>query len=77
MTNPTTTVGNNPADDSEAVIASGVSGETVVAPRHHFLDLDDLSAAEINELLDSAEGMLEIAGRDNRKTPALRGKTII
>ena len=77
MTNPTTTVGNNPADDSEAVIASGVSGETVVAPRHHLLDLDDLSAAEINELLDSAEGMLEIAGRDNRKPPALRGKTII
>ena len=46
-------------------------------PRRHLLDLDDLDALEIEGLLNSAEGMLEIAGRDVRKTPALRGKTII
>ena len=45
-------------------------------PRRHLLDLDDLDALEIEGLLNSAEGMLEIAGRDVRKTPALRGKTI-
>ena len=73
MTNPTTAVGNNPAIET----ANGISDEGLVAPRQHLLDLDDLSAGEINDLLDSAEGMLEIAGRDNRKTPALRGKTII
>ena len=46
-------------------------------PRRHLLDLDDLDATEIEELLNSAEGMREVAGRDVRKTPALRGKTII
>ncbi|MDA1280919.1 MAG: aspartate carbamoyltransferase catalytic subunit [Chloroflexi bacterium] len=49
----------------------------MIEPRQHLLDLDDLSAAEITGLLNSAEGMLEIAGRDVRKSPALRGKTII
>jgi aspartate carbamoyltransferase catalytic subunit len=72
MTNPTATT-------DELALAATVTeeAEPVVVPRQHLLDLDDLSAAEISELLDSAEGMLEIAGRDNRKTPALRGKTII
>ncbi len=51
--------------------------ETMLVPRQHLLDLDDLSVADITDLLDSAEGMLEIASRDNHKTPALRGKTII
>ena len=46
-------------------------------PRRHLLDVDDLSASEISDLLDTAEGMLEITARDVRKTPALRGKTII
>ena len=73
MTNPTTAAGNNPAGES----SNGASEEMLVAPRQHLLDLDDLSVGEINDLLDSAEGMLEITGRDIRKTPALRGKTII
>jgi len=73
MTNPTTAAGNNPAGES----SNDASEEMFVAPRQHLLDLDDLSVGEINDLLDSAEGMLEITGRDIRKTPALRGKTII
>lgn len=46
-------------------------------PRRHLLDIDDLTKSEISTLLDSAVGMQEVAGRDMRKTPALRGKTII
>ncbi len=46
-------------------------------PRRHLLDVDDLSTSEISDLLDTAAGMLEITARDVRKTPALRGKTII
>lgn len=46
------------------------------APKH-LLDVDSLSEGEITGLLDSAEGMLEVLGRDVKKTPALRGKTII
>jgi aspartate carbamoyltransferase catalytic subunit len=43
----------------------------------HLLDIDSLSQDEITTLLDSAEGMLEVLGRDVKKTPALRGKTIV
>ncbi len=76
MTNPTTTVGNGTA--TETAQSSIVDeAEQLVVPRQHLLDLDDLSAGEITDLLDSAEGMLEISSRDVRKTPALRGKTII
>jgi aspartate carbamoyltransferase catalytic subunit len=79
MTNPTTTLGNGAAAEAGDVPANAMADgvETSATPRHHLLDLDDLSSAEITELLDSAEGMLEITGRDVRKTPALRGKTII
>ena len=45
-------------------------------PRN-LLDIDSLSPDEITTLLDSAEGMLEVLGRDVKKTPALRGKTIV
>ncbi len=45
--------------------------------RRHALDLDDFSVREIEDVLNNAEAMREILGRDIRKTPALRGKTII
>ena len=47
------------------------------AARRHVLDIDDYTAAEIEEVLDSAEAMQEILERDIRKVPALRGRTII
>lgn len=64
---------------SDRTVPSGVENhpEITVEPRRNLLDLDDLSKSEITALLDSTEGMLEIASRDVRKTPALRGKTII
>ena len=45
--------------------------------RRHLLDLDDMSRPEIEEILRSADGMKEVLSRNVRKTPALRGKTII
>lgn len=78
MTNPTTTAGNGAATDiTPPQVPTPDEVDATAAPREHLLDLDDLSVIEITELLDSAEGMLEITGRDIRKTPALRGKTII
>lgn len=50
---------------------------TGLARQRHLLDIDSLSPEEITSLLDSAEGMLEVLGRDVKKTPALRGKTIV
>lgn len=46
-------------------------------PRRHLLDLDDFSPEEIRELMRNADGMREVLSRNVRKTPALRGKTII
>jgi len=43
----------------------------------HLLDLDLLSAEEIRSLLQSATGMSDVLSRSVRKTPALRGKTVI
>lgn len=45
--------------------------------RRHVLDLDDFTRTEIEEVLLNADGMKEVLGREVKKTPALRGKTII
>lgn len=45
--------------------------------RRNVLDLDDFSREEIEHILQSADGMNEVLSRDVRKTPTLRGKTIL
>jgi aspartate carbamoyltransferase catalytic subunit len=52
-------------------------GTTTTTSLRHLLDVDSLSSADVTAILDSAEGMLEVLGRDVKKTPALRGKTIV
>lgn len=46
-------------------------------PRHHVLDLDDFSRAEITEILETSSSMKEILGRSIKQVPALRGKTVV
>ena len=43
----------------------------------HLIGIEHLSAAELLQLLESAEGMVEISSRELKKVPALRGKTIV
>ena len=45
--------------------------------RKHLLAMRDLDAAEINLLIDTAASLEEIATREIKKVPALRGKTIV
>jgi aspartate carbamoyltransferase catalytic subunit len=45
--------------------------------RRHILDLDDFSPEEITIVLDTAEAMREILGREIRRVPALRGVTVV
>ncbi|MCI0370679.1 MAG: aspartate carbamoyltransferase catalytic subunit [candidate division NC10 bacterium] len=45
--------------------------------RKDLLTIRDLPGEEITLILDTAESMKEIASRDIKKVPALRGKTII
>lgn len=71
------------------IAGNGASGSSVSAGNHeaaatpvltgpkHLLDVDSLSREEITALLNSTDGMLEVLSRDVKKTPALRGKTIV
>ncbi len=75
---------------TESAVADGVEastdGELVIGPDdqssdhaeiRNLLDIDSLTTEQITNLLNSSEGMLEVLGRDVKKTPALRGKTIV
>jgi aspartate carbamoyltransferase catalytic subunit len=43
----------------------------------HLLGIADLDAAEIQQVLDTAEAMKEIAARPIKKVPTLRGRTVV
>ncbi|MEJ7616340.1 MAG: aspartate carbamoyltransferase catalytic subunit [Pyrinomonadaceae bacterium] len=45
--------------------------------RKDLLGIRDLSAAEINHILDTAETFREISEREIKKVPTLRGRTVI
>jgi aspartate carbamoyltransferase catalytic subunit len=45
--------------------------------RKHVLDLDDFTAAEIEQVLVTADAMKEILGRPIKHVPALRGLTMV
>jgi aspartate carbamoyltransferase catalytic subunit len=46
-------------------------------PHRHLLGIEPLEPAEIQTILDTAEGLKEILERPIKKVPALRGKTVI
>ncbi len=54
---------------------SGATGTSI--PRRHVLDLDDFSAQEITEVIETAVSMKEVLGRTIKQVPALRGKTVV
>ncbi|MCZ6807095.1 MAG: aspartate carbamoyltransferase catalytic subunit [Deltaproteobacteria bacterium] len=43
----------------------------------HLLDIEGLTRAEVERILDTAEAFFEVSRRPVRKVPTLRGKTII
>src|ERR1051325_3185990 len=45
--------------------------------RAHLLDIESLSAAEINTVLDTARAFKAVGERAIKKTPALRGQTVV
>lgn len=45
--------------------------------RKDLLGMQDLDAAEITDVLDTAQSMKEIAAREIKKVPTLRGKTVV
>ena len=45
--------------------------------RRHVLDLDDFSRTEIDAVMETADAMREVLGREVPRVPALRGKTLV
>jgi len=61
-----------------AVSSPGAGLESAPStPRQHCLDLDDYSRAEIEQVLETAAAMQEILARPIKRTPALRGRTVV
>ncbi|HEV8242838.1 MAG TPA: aspartate carbamoyltransferase, partial [Nitrospirales bacterium] len=45
--------------------------------RKDLLGIQDLSVEEIAQVLETAETFKEVSGRDIKKVPTLRGKTVV
>jgi aspartate carbamoyltransferase catalytic subunit len=45
--------------------------------RRHLISIDDLDRAGIERILDRAESFAEVSGREIKKVPALRGRTVV
>jgi aspartate carbamoyltransferase catalytic subunit len=45
--------------------------------RKHVLDLDDFSRGEIEQVLQTADSMKEVLGREIKRVPTLRGRTVV
>jgi aspartate carbamoyltransferase catalytic subunit len=43
----------------------------------HLISIEDLDRADIERILDTAESFAEVAGREIKKVPALRGRTVV
>jgi aspartate carbamoyltransferase catalytic subunit len=48
-----------------------------VRPSRHLISIDDVDRSGIERILDRAESFAEVSGREIKKVPALRGRTIV
>jgi aspartate carbamoyltransferase catalytic subunit len=48
-----------------------------VSGARHLISIDDLDRADIERILDRAESFAEVSGREIKKVPALRGRTVV
>jgi aspartate carbamoyltransferase catalytic subunit len=46
-------------------------------PGRHLISIEDLDRAGIERILDRAQSFAEVSGREIKKVPALRGRTIV
>ncbi len=49
----------------------------MTATGRHLISIDDLDRAGIERILDRAESFAEVSGREIKKVPALRGRTVV
>lgn len=51
--------------------------EMVSRRRRHVIDLDEMTAEEIEEILELTESMKEVLAREIKQVPTLRGRTVV
>ena len=61
----------------EAATTSTPRKRNVNVRRQHVLDLDDFSRDEIEVVFETTDAMKEVLGREIKRVPTLRGKTIL
>jgi aspartate carbamoyltransferase catalytic subunit len=49
----------------------------MTSKQKHLLSMQELSVEQITEILTTAESFKEVSGREIKKVPALRGKTVV
>ncbi len=64
-------------DERIASVGPAVLEAQAYLKRRHVLDLDDFSRGEIETVMETADAMKEVLGREVPRVPALRGKTVI
>ena len=57
-------------------MSTGTRPQSPAWNRKHLLGLEDLDAAEITAILDTAESFAEVSRRDRKKVPALLGRIV-
>ncbi len=67
MTNPLAVQASQPADDASPPPWT----------RRHLLAIEDLGAADINHILNTADSFKEVSTRSVKKVPALRGRVVV
>ena len=61
--------------DEVAIVTADLEGSDHV--RRHLLSVDDVSRDDIERILGRAESFAEVSGREIKKVPTLRGRTVI
>lgn len=69
--------GQSAHDAKRLVAAAGTARESMIWPHRDLLTLEELSAEEINFILDTAEAFADVSTRSVKKVPALRGRVVV
>lgn len=65
-----------PAPPTSPRAADAAAPATTAAPLPHLLGIDELDAAQVLHILDTADRLLPIATRERNTVPTLRGKVV-
>src|SRR5206468_4745934 len=69
--------GRRPRRGHDRARRPGPEGRGVTHAPRHLISIEDIDRAGIERILDRAESFAEVSGREIKKVPALRGRTVV